>query len=163
MEITSIRQLKTQLNSLNKDKLTEKAAKVLPASLGFIAVQANEHGNYAPLTFLYESVGKLVKPKEFKTLNRKNIKEYAESNGLELRKDSKAFGMRKGANGVQFDPDFYLEFEVPADPTPAEKFEKAVKAGDKAGLTMDQMLELVATHYNVDINVSIIEELSEAA
>lgn len=158
MEISSIRQLKTQLNSLNKDKLTEKASKVLPAGLGFIAVQANEHGNFAPLTFMYDSIGKLVKPKEFKTLNRKNIKEYAESIGLELRKDSKAFGLRKGANGVQFDPNFYLEFEAPAEATPAEKFEKAVQAGDKAGLSMDQMLELVAAHYNVEIN-----QIAEAA
>lgn len=91
-------------------------------------------------------------------MNRKNIKEYAESIGLELRKESKAFGLRKGANGGPFDPNFYQEFEVPADPTPAEKFEKAVKKAKDDGLTMEQMLEIVGSQFDVEI-----AEVSEAA
>ena len=157
MEINS-KNYKSKLNTLNKDKLNEKAAVIIPAVLSFIAVQANEHGNYAPLTFLHDTVGKLVKPQEFKTLNRKNIREYAESIGLELRKESKAFGLRKGANGGPFDPNFYQEFEVPADPTPAEKFEKAVKKAKDDGLTMEQMLEIVGSQFDVEI-----AEVSEAA
>jgi hypothetical protein len=157
MEINS-KNYKSKLNTLNKDKLNEKAAVIIPAVLGFIADQANEHGNYAPLTFLHDTVGKLIKPQEFKTLNRKNIREYAESIGLELRKDSRAFGMRKGANGGPFDPNFYQEFEVPAEPTPAEKFEKAVKKAKDDGLTMEQLLEIVGSQFDVEI-----AEVSEAA
>jgi|TARA_B100001250_G_scaffold374148_1_gene360788 hypothetical protein len=143
---------KSQLKTIAKDTVNAKASAVLPPCMGFVADQANQDSpNFAPLTHIYNVINDLHKPKEFKALTKKNIKEYAESIGLELRKESKAFGLRKGSNKAPFDPEFYLAIEPTAEATPLEKFEKAIKSADNSGLSMDEMLEAVGKFYEVEL------------
>ena len=143
---------KSQLKTIAKDTVNAKASAVIPACMGFVADQANQDNpNFAPLTHMYNVIGNLHKPKEFKALTKKNIKEYAESIGLELRKESKAFGLRKGSNKAPFDPEFYLAIEPAAEVTPLEKFEKAIKSADNAGISMDEMLKAIGDFYEVEL------------
>ena len=139
---------KSQLKTIAKDTVNAKASAVLPPCMGFVADQANQDSpNFAPLTHIYNVINDLHKPKEFKALTKKNIKEYAESIGLELRKESKAFGLRKGSNKAPFDPEFYLASRIEE----RIKEEKAIKSADNSGLYMDEMLEAVGKFYEVEL------------
>jgi len=153
---------KPQLKTIHKDTIEAKASHILPLALDFIAQQANEHSNFAPMTHLINVIGQLSKPKAFKMLNRKTLIAHAKECGLEINKDTKAL-RRVNKSNMAVNPKFWEELEVPADKTAAEKFEQAVKSAESNGLTLDQMLTIVGAQFEIELNVpSVDEAIAEA-
>ena len=148
---------KSQLKTIHKDTIEAKASNILPLAMDFIAQQANEHSNFAPMTHLINVIGQLSKPKTFKMLNRKTLIAHAKECGLEINKDTKAL-RRVNKSNMAVNPKFWEELEVPADKTAAEKFEQAVKSAESNGLTLQQMLDVVGAQFEVELIVPAIDE-----
>ena len=150
---------KSQLKTISKDTLNQKASLVIPAVNAFVSEQANTHGNYSPLSYLHGQLGSIYKPKEFKTLNTKNHRDYCESIGLEFDTKSKTFHKAKGVTSIAYDAEWYKQYEAPKESTPSEKFAKAVESADKNGITLDDMMEIIAAHFDVEVATS--DEVSD--
>lgn len=148
---------KPQLKTIHKDTIEAKASTILPLAMDYVAQQANEHSNFAPMTHMINVIGQLSKPKAFKMLNRKTLIAHAKECGLEINKDTKAL-RRVNKSNMAVNPTYWQELEVPADKTAAEKFEQAVKFAESNGLTLDQMLTIVGAQFELELNVPEVDD-----
>lgn len=148
---------KSQLKTIHKDTLEAKASDIISLAMDYVAQQANEHSNFAPMTHLINVIGQLSKPKAFKMLNRKTLIAHAKECGLEINKDTKAL-RRVNKSNMQVNPKFWEDLEIPADKTAAEKFEQAVKSAESNGLTLQQMLDVVGAQFEVELIVPAVDE-----
>ena len=148
---------KSQLKTIHKDTIEAKASDIIPLAMDFVAQQANEHSNFAPMTHMINVIGQLSKPKAFKMLNRKTLIDHAKECGLEINKDTKAL-RRVNKSNMVVNPTYWQELEVPADKTAAEKFQQAVKSASDNGLTLDQMLTIVGAQFELELNVPEVDD-----
>mgnify|MGYP003641642531 FL=1 len=137
---------KTQMKTILKSTIEAKSSNVLEAAMVFVAAQANTHSNFAPFTYMIDTIGQVVKPKDLKMLNKKTLIAHALECGLEINKDTKALRRVKTSN-MEVNPTFWTDLDVPADKTATEKFEAAVKSAASNEMTQEQMIAVVNAQF----------------
>jgi len=143
MKISSIKQLTSRLKAANKDTVQ---GIVCDASV-FCGAQLNEHRNADPISMLYRAIpGLASKPKG---VTQTNLRQYAESLGLELDKKDKVFRIRKGVNLKAFEAEWFNAFVKEPEALPLEaratrNMTTAIKQFMEAGLSEDEIVQRVA-------------------
>ena len=137
---------KSQMRTILKSTVESKSSNVLEAAMVFVAAQANENSNFAPFTYMVNTIGQVVKPKDLKMLNKKTLIAHALECGLEINKDTKAL-RRATPSNMKVNPTFWTELDVPADKTATEKFETAVKSAASNEMTQAQMIAVVNAQF----------------
>ena len=145
IEITSAN-FKTQMKTILKSTIEAKSSNVLEMAMVFVADQANTHSNFAPFTYMINTIGQVVKPKDLKMLNKKTLIAHALECGLEINKDTKAL-RRTTTSNMKVNPTFWTDLVIPADKTAAEKFESAVKSAASNEMTQAQMIAVINAQF----------------
>jgi len=144
-EITAVN-FQSQMKTIFKSTVDAKASNVLEMAMVFVADQANTHSNFAPFTYMIDTIGQVVKPKDLKMLNKKTLIAHALECGLEINKDTKAL-RRTTTSNMKVNPTFWTDLVIPADKTAAEKFESAVKSAASNEMTQAQMIAVVNAQF----------------
>ena len=145
IEITSAN-FQSQMKTILKSTVESKSSKVLEMAMVFVADQANTHSNFAPFTYVINTIGQVVKPKDLKMLNKKTLIAHALECGLEINKDTKAL-RRTTTSNMKVNPTFWTDLVIPADKTATEKFQAAVKSAASNEMTQAQMIAVINAQF----------------
>lgn len=149
----AIKSIKTLQNALKRVTKGQVEATLIDA-MSFARDQLCEHRNTTPLAVIYGVIPEIAgKPKGF---NRANMADFIGNIGLELDKKEGTISVPKGLNlnPTSIKAAFWIDYqEETVQKTPAEKFQVAVKSADKAGLSFEDMIEILSTITENDVEL----------